>query len=81
MKKSDLIEKIRIVFDHEFRDEIKRNASLKDVCRVLKRKKRELKDQLEQTSDEESRQQLLNQIEIVQAQQHKALLLRKKKHS
>ena len=79
MKKNDFIEKIRIVFDQEFRAKIKRDASLKDVCRALKRKKRELKVRLKQITDEKSKQQILNQIDIVRAQQHKALQLRKKK--
>jgi len=79
MKKRVFIDKVRALFDSEFRDQIEREAGLRDVCHALKSKKRELKKALQKSKGDEHRKRLEKQYEVVCAQQRKALKLRKKK--
>lgn len=78
MKKRDFIASIRKLFDKEFRAELERDAGLKDVCRALRKKKRELKREMREAIDDESRKRIEKRLDIVVAQQKKALKLRKK---
>lgn len=79
MNKQKLIDRVRELFDSDFREEIRRDAGLKDVCHALKRKKQDLKSAIDASEDEERRAQLQSQYDVVCAQHRKAVKLRLKK--
>ncbi|WP_044408749.1 hypothetical protein [Thiomicrospira microaerophila] len=71
MKLKKMLEKLGLLLDSEKRECKKTIKSLREVLKGLKQKEQKLRSELEQAADEEAKQAIQNQLDVIAAQRAK----------
>ena len=77
MKTKKLLEKLKGHLNAERREQLSKYDSIKKILRKLKKKEIILKEQLNDEDDEEVREQLQKELDVIFAQRQKGVGLKK----